>query len=276
MTLKKHDSKINGLPVLGNSDTMMDVIEKQSITDLIFAISGEMHTSLYSAILTAEEMGIEVTTMPVIYEELLGRVPISLLADDWVLRSFVDRAHASGSYELIKRLMDLLFAIVMFVFLILLFPIIALAIFIDDGLPILFRQMRVGKSGKLFNLYKFRSMRRDAEKDGIARFAVENDERATKMGKFLRKSHLDELPQLINVLRGDISLVGPRAERPELVETLEKKFLFIAPDYLLNLALRVGRKLIIDMHPILKRQLLNWNMIFITSCIAIFFWILLF
>jgi exopolysaccharide biosynthesis polyprenyl glycosylphosphotransferase len=224
--IKKHDSKINDLPVLGNSDTMMDVIEKQSITDLIFAISGEMHTSLYSAILTAEEMGIEVTTMPVIYEELLGRVPISLLADDWVLRSFVDRAHASGSYELIKRLMDLLFAIVMLVFLILLFPIIALAIFIDDGLPILFRQMRVGKSGRLFNLYKFRSMRRDAEKDGIARFAVENDERATKIGKILRKSHIDELPQLINVLRGDISLVGPRAERPELVETLEKEVPF--------------------------------------------------
>ena len=223
---KKQKAKISELPVLGSSNTLMAVIEKQYITDLIFAISGDMHDTLYSAILSAEELGIEVTTMPVVYEELLGRVPISLLADDWVLRSFVDRAHASGSYELAKRLMDFLGAIFGLIFLIPLFPILSLIIVIDDGFPIIFSQTRVGKSGKHFNLYKFRSMCRDAEKDGIARFAVENDERATRIGKFLRKSHIDELPQLINVLRGDISLVGPRAERPELVLSLEKEVPF--------------------------------------------------
>jgi len=223
---KKQKAKISELPVLGSSNTLMAVIEKQYITDLIFAISGDMHDTLYSAILSAEELGIEVTTMPVVYEELLGRVPISLLADDWVLRSFVDRAHASGSYELAKRLMDFLGAIFGLIFLIPLFPLLSLLIVIDDGFPIIFSQTRVGKSGKQFNLYKFRSMCRDAEKDGIARFAVENDERATRIGKFLRKSHIDELPQLINVLRGDISLVGPRAERPELVLSLEKEVPF--------------------------------------------------
>ena len=223
---KKQRTKISELPVLGSSNTLMAVIEKQNITDLIFAISGDMHDTLYSAILSAEELGIEVTTMPVVYEELLGRVPISLLADDWVLRSFVDRAHASGSYELVKRLMDFLGAIFGLFILIPLFPILSLLIVIDDGFPIIFSQTRVGKSGKHFDLYKFRSMCRDAEKDGIARFAVENDERATRIGKFLRKSHIDELPQLINVLRGDISLVGPRAERPELVLSLEKEVPF--------------------------------------------------
>ena len=96
---KKQGSSICGLPVLGSSETLLDVIDKQSVTDLIFAISGDLKGTLYSAILTAEEHGIEVTTMPVVYEELLGRVPISLVADDWVLRSFVDRAHASGSYD---------------------------------------------------------------------------------------------------------------------------------------------------------------------------------
>ncbi len=223
---KKLGIKISDLPVLGSSDQLLNVIKKQYITDLIFAISGDMHDSLYSAILSAEESGIEVTTMPVVYEELLGRVPISLLADDWVLRSFVDRAHASGSYELLKRLMDFLGALVGLIFLIPLFPLITLMIAIDDGFPIIFSQVRVGKSGKQFDLYKFRSMRRDAEKDGIARFAVENDERATRIGKFLRKSHIDELPQFFNVLRGDISLVGPRAERPELVQSLEKEVPF--------------------------------------------------
>lgn len=223
---KKRKTLINTLPVLGSSGTLLNVIEKQNITDLIFAISGDMHDTLYSAILTAEEQGVEVTTMPVIFEELLGRVPISLLADDWVLRSFVDRAHASGSYELAKRLMDFLGASVGLIFLIMLFPLISLLIVMDDGFPVIFSQTRVGKSGKHFNLYKFRSMRRDAEKDGIARFAIENDERATRIGKFLRKSHIDELPQLINVLRGDISLVGPRAERPELIQSLEKEVPF--------------------------------------------------
>ena len=222
----KKGATISGLPVLCGSDSLMKEIREQHVTDLIFSISGEMQDSLYSAILIAEEQGIEVTTMPVVYEELLGRVPISLLDDDWVLRSFVDRAHASGSYELVKRLLDFLGSVFGFIFLIPIFPIIALVVIIDDGFPILFKQVRVGKSGKKFYLYKFRSMRRDAEKDGIARFAVENDERVTRIGKFLRKSHIDELPQFINVIRGDISLVGPRAERPELVQQLEREVPF--------------------------------------------------
>jgi len=223
---KKQKKSFSGLKVIGNSAKLMEVITKEKVTDLIFAISGDMQPSLYSAILKAEENGVEVTTMPVSYEELLGRVPISLLDDDWILRSFVDRSHASGSYELAKRMMDLLGAIVGIFFLVLFFPIIALVIIVDDGFPIIFRQERVGRSGKTFNLLKFRSMRRDAEKDGIARFAVENDERATRTGKFLRRSHLDELPQFINVLKGDLSLVGPRAERPELVAKLQEEVPF--------------------------------------------------
>lgn len=223
---KKQGKSFSGLKVIGDSSYLMDIIREEKTTDLIFSISGEMQPGLYSAILKAEEMGIEVTTLPVAYEEILGRVPISLLDDDWILRSFVDRAHASGSYELGKRIMDLTGAILGLGLLAIFFPIIALVIILDDGFPILFRQERVGKSGKLFNLLKFRSMRRDAEWDGVARFAVENDERATRSGKFLRKSHLDELPQFLNVIKGDLSLVGPRAERPELVEQLQKEVPF--------------------------------------------------
>jgi exopolysaccharide biosynthesis polyprenyl glycosylphosphotransferase len=223
---KKFGKNFSGSKVVGDSDHLMEIIEKEKVTDLIFAISGDMQPGLYSAILKAEENGIEVTTMPVAYEDLLGRVPISLLDDDWILRTFVDRAHASGSYELGKRMMDLAGAFAGMILLAIFFPIIALVIIIDDGFPIIFRQARVGKSGKIFNLLKFRSMRRDAEQDGVARFAVENDERATRSGKFLRKSHLDELPQFLNVLKGDLSLVGPRAERPELVESLQKEVPF--------------------------------------------------
>lgn len=224
--VKKQGKRYSGIKVIGTNKKLIKIISKEKITDLIFAISGEMHASMYSAIIEAEEQGVEVTTMPVVFEELLGRVPITLLADDWILRSFVDRSHASGSYELTKRLMDLMGAIIGLFILTIFFPFIALTIIIDDGLPIFFRQRRVGRSGKEFDLLKFRSMRRDAEKDGIARFAVENDERATRSGKFLRKSHLDELPQFINILRGELSLVGPRAERPELVDKLQKEVPF--------------------------------------------------
>lgn len=222
----KRRKKIEGLSVLGNSTKLLDIIKEKQITDLIFSISGDMKPSLYSSIVAAKERGIEVTTMPVMYEEMLGRVPITLLADDWVLRSFVDRAHASGSYELFKRLFEVLVSIIGLLLLIPLFPIIALAILLDNGSPIIFRQERVGKNGKTFILYKFRSMYTDAEEDGVARLAVENDERATRVGKFLRKSHLDELPQFINVIKGDISLVGPRAERPEMIEKFEKEIPF--------------------------------------------------
>jgi len=217
----KGGKKIAGVPVLGNSKMLIDIVEQEQITDLIFAISGDMQPSMYSAILRAKEKGIDVTTMPVVYEEIIGRVPISLLADDWVLRSFVDRAHAPDSYELIKRLIDVVGSVFGLIFLAAIFPIISLIIIIDDGFPVLFKQIRVGKSGKEFKLIKFRSMQKDAEKDG-ARFAVEDDERVTGVGAFLRKSHLDEIPQFINVIKGDITIVGPRAERPEMIAELQR------------------------------------------------------
>jgi lipopolysaccharide/colanic/teichoic acid biosynthesis glycosyltransferase len=101
--------------------------------------------------------------------------------------------------------------------------IVALLIFIEDGRPILYRQRRVGLTGTAFTLYKFRSMRKDAEAAGEAVWAQTNDSRVTKLGGILRKYRFDELPQLINVLRGEMSFVGPRPERPEFVSELAKK-----------------------------------------------------
>jgi exopolysaccharide biosynthesis polyprenyl glycosylphosphotransferase len=232
----KIGKKIVGVQVLGSSKDIPKIVEKEHITDLIFSISGEMQKTMFSAILDAEEKGIEVTTMPAVYEDLMGRVPIALLEDDWILRSFVDRAHATESYELIKRLFDLVGSILGMVFLALVYPLIALIIFFDDGFPIFFKQVRVGKSGRRFTLYKFRSMNKDAEEDGIARFAVENDNRVLRVGKFLRRSHLDEIPQFINVIKGEMTLVGPRAERPEMIEDLQKDI----PFYRARLSVKPG------------------------------------
>ena len=223
---QKIGKNFEGLPVLGNSESLLKVIEKEHITDLIFSISGEMQAETFSAILDAKENGIEVTTMPVVYEELIGRVPIFLLEDDWILRSFVDHARSTSSYETLKRILDIFVASVGLIILIVLTPLIAFLILLDGGKPILYRQERVGISGKPFELLKFRTMRQDAEEDGKPRLAVEHDERVTRVGKFLRMSHLDELPQFINVIKGDISMVGPRAERPEFVDQLQKEIPF--------------------------------------------------
>jgi lipopolysaccharide/colanic/teichoic acid biosynthesis glycosyltransferase len=104
----------------------------------------------------------------------------------------------------------------------------AAAIWFETGLPILYRQKRVGESGRVFEIFKFRSMRVDAEKDGVAQWAKKNDDRVTRVGKLLRVMRIDELPQLINVLRGDMSFVGPRPERPPFVNELSRKVPFYA------------------------------------------------
>jgi exopolysaccharide biosynthesis polyprenyl glycosylphosphotransferase len=223
---KKIGTTLNELPIFGGSAQLLEIIKKDSISDLIFSISGEMKSEMSKAILAAEESGVVVTTMPVVYEELLGRVPINLLQDDWILRTFLDESHSSGSYEVIKRIMDIFFGLTGLIVTIILFPLISFFIVLDSGFPILFIQKRLGKSGKPFKLFKFRTMTQDAEKDGIARLAVENDERVTRIGRFLRKSRMDEFPQFFNLLRGDVSMVGPRAERPELVEKMQKKIPF--------------------------------------------------
>lgn len=223
---EKKGSMVENYPVLGGWDVLLKTIEEKHITDVVLAISQDVRPELFQALLQVEEMGVEIVTMPTMYERLLGRVPIFLLQSDWILRSFVDQAHASGLYELVKRLMDIVGGLIGTLVTLVVFPFIALAIVLDNGRPVLFTQNRLGLSGKQYTIIKFRTMRNNSENDGKARVTLENDERITRVGRFLRKSHLDELPQFINVLRGEMSLIGPRAERNELVEELQTKVPF--------------------------------------------------
>jgi lipopolysaccharide/colanic/teichoic acid biosynthesis glycosyltransferase len=153
---------------------------------------------------------------------MMYRVPILSLEADWILRTFVDQARGSGFFEVGKRIIDILGAIVGLFVLALIFPFILVMMLFDDGFPVFYGQTRSGRGGQPYEIIKFRTMRRDAEADGTPRWAQEGDTRATRVGRLLRKTHLDELPQFINVLRGEMSLVGPRAERPELVEVFQK------------------------------------------------------
>jgi exopolysaccharide biosynthesis polyprenyl glycosylphosphotransferase len=232
----KQGTHVAGIPVLSSIDSLLEVIDTQRVTDLVFAISGDMRPEIVETVLKAEEAGIEVHTMPAVYEEMQGRIPVQLLNSDWLLRSFLDEAHMGDFYEFAKRLIDILGALAGLAFFILTYPIISLAILVDSGSPIMYRQVRSGRNGRTYTIIKYRTMIQDAEKDGQPRLTAENDERITRLGNFLRKTHLDEFPQFINVIRGDMSLVGPRAERPEIINDLQRKI----PFYRARLLVRPG------------------------------------
>jgi exopolysaccharide biosynthesis polyprenyl glycosylphosphotransferase len=219
---EKQGIKLVGHNIMGGSDRLLDLVMEHRVSDIIVAISGEMKGRMFQALLDAQECGVEIIRMPKAYEELVGRVPIRLLEADWILRSFVDEARVSIFYELGKRLVDLLGGLVGSLILLLLLPFITLATLIDSGRPIFYSQIRSGRGAQPYKILKFRTMRQDAEADGKPQWAKEDDERATRVGRLLRKTHIDELPQFLNVLRGEMSLVGPRAERPELVEMFQK------------------------------------------------------
>lgn len=219
-------TKVNGVEILGNTQDLLRLIEEHEVSDLILAIMGEMRDDTFQAILTAQEGGITLTSMSDTYEEILGRVPINLLEADWVIRSFVQKVDAGTIYRFAKRLLDIFGAIIGIVILILLFPFVALFMLIDSGLPIIYRQERLGRGGNPYIIYKFRTMRQDAERDGEVQVTSKKDPRITRVGSFLRKTHLDELPQFVNVLQGSMSLVGPRSERAELVSVFQKEIPF--------------------------------------------------
>lgn len=148
----------------------------------------------------------------------------------------VRRAFKSPFYMISKRAFDFTASLLALIILSPVYLSVSLAVKLSDGGPVLYKQTRLTKDGKEFKVLKFRSMRVDAEKDGIARLASENDDRITPVGKFIRACRLDELPQLINILRGDMSIVGPRPERPEIAEQYEKEM----PAFSLRLQVKAG------------------------------------
>jgi lipopolysaccharide/colanic/teichoic acid biosynthesis glycosyltransferase len=170
--------------------------------------------------------------LPNFYEAVMRKVPLADLEETWFLENIEG---AAQFYDPLKRAWELLAALVIGIILIPVEALIALLVLVTSRGPVIYRQIRVGKNGKDFTLYKFRTMKVDAEKDGV-QWATKGDPRATAIGKFLRASHLDELPQLVNVIRGELSFVGPRPERPEWVKKLEAQI----PYYETRLLIKPG------------------------------------
>jgi exopolysaccharide biosynthesis polyprenyl glycosylphosphotransferase len=223
---EKIGTLLEGFRVFAGSDHLLELIEELNISDVIVSITGEMRGQTFQTVLDAQERGVEVTRMRTIYEELLGRVPIHHLESDWVIRSFIDEARASGFYQLAARALDILSALIGLTIFLIMLPILALAILLDDGSPIFYTQTRLGKGASIFEMLKLRTMIKNAEADGKAQVAEEHDPRVTRVGNFLRRSRLDEFPQFWNVLRGEMAMVGPRAERAELVQKYQKQIPF--------------------------------------------------
>jgi exopolysaccharide biosynthesis polyprenyl glycosylphosphotransferase len=165
-----------------------------------------------------------------LYEEVFGRVPLSVMSDTWIALNVSN--YANTIYDGIKRLVDLVLGFIAFIASLIFYPFIALAIKLDDGGEVVISMPRVGEGGRVFDFYKFRSMSgNDKGQYGIGGTTTL---RVTRVGKFLRASHLDELPQFMNILKGDLSFVGPRPETPHLVEVYEKEIPYYSVRHLIK------------------------------------------
>lgn len=207
------------------SECLPTLAKRYRVNEIIVAVKEQRGGTLpLEALLDCRISGMRVYDLPAFYERLKGEVPVDMLKASWLIygQGFAqDKARAVS-----KRLFDIVSALVL---LLLTWPIMLLAaaaIAIESGFPVIFRQARVGQGGRTFMCLKFRSMVVDAEADGVAQWARAGDARITWVGRFIRKTRIDELPQLFNVLRGDMSLVGPRPERPTFVDTLKEEIRF--------------------------------------------------
>ncbi len=212
-----------GRPILGNTGELGRLVQVHRISRIVVAMENMRGGLPTRDLVRLRTQGIEVEDAHSALAALTGRVWLSAVRPSWFV--FSDGFRRSTSTLMIKRAIDLALGIVGLVITMPLLAAIAVAIRLDSTGPVFYRQLRVGLAGKLFHMRKFRSMRTDAEENG-AQWAEANDIRSTRVGRWLRRYRLDELPQFINVIRGEMSFVGPRPERPHFVEELRESIPF--------------------------------------------------
>ncbi len=205
--------------VLGDPARMDRIIEQHGVDKVVVAITERRGEYPVKELLTLRVKGCQVVEWPVFFEKLSGRIPIDNLAPSFFI--FNDGFRKSRILLSIRRVVSAVAAAVLLVLLLPVLLVVAILIMLDSPGPAIYSQVRVGRNNKPIRIYKFRSMRNDAEKNGDAVWAAENDPRITRVGRFLRKTRIDELPQLYNILIGELEFVGPRPERPEFVEKLQ-------------------------------------------------------
>jgi exopolysaccharide biosynthesis polyprenyl glycosylphosphotransferase len=221
-------TEVEGVPVLGGGETLVSLAQELKVDEVILAITHRhaITDDLFNALLRCRELGLQVTNMSVLYERLLRRVPVELVGRDLHMVVPMEETAAKRLYRVAKHGLDILSALVGLPVLGILLPLIALGNALTSPGPLFYRQRRVGKGGRCFEMFKLRSMVPDAEQGTGAVWAYRDDDRITPLGRILRRTRLDELPQFINVLRGEMSLIGPRPERPEFVGILAQDIPF--------------------------------------------------
>jgi sugar transferase (PEP-CTERM system associated) len=211
---------------------LMEVVNQEKLEKIVVSLSERRGTLPVRDILSCKLSGIEVVDAPSFYEQMTGKLFLEDMRPSWLI--FSDGFRMGSAMRLYKRFFDITAASIGLLITLPLLPLLALAIRLDSRGPVFFRQTRIGMREKLFELIKFRTMRQDAESETGAVWAQKDDKRVTRVGKVLRKIRLDELPQLWNVLKGDMSLIGPRPERPEFVEKLKKIIPFYSERHFLK------------------------------------------
>lgn len=214
----------NYIPKLGEFSELLEVIKNNNIEEVIIAIETVEHKRLSEILTVIENRQVTIWGIPDLYDFLSGMVKTNTIYGSPLIK--ISNGLMPGWQENTKRLLDVFLSLIASIILLPVFVTLAILIKTSSKGPVLYKQERIGRFGKPFNIYKLRSMVSGAE-NGTPALSSENDERITKIGKFMRKTHLDEIPQFYNVIIGDMSLVGPRPERQYYIDQIVKK----APHY---------------------------------------------
>lgn len=216
---------------LGPITTLLSQLRMHGVTDLVVGDGAARESHVMDWMVPCLQQGCRVTSEAIFYEKATGQILVDEITPSWFL--FADLKVHCRQQATLKRMMDLFTAAVGICLSAPLWPLIALVVKLGDGGPVFYSQDRVGQNGRIFRLYKFRTMRPDAE-NGKSIWCSPQDPRVTRVGRFLRRSRLDELPQLYNVLIGQMSIVGPRPERPDIVCDLHTQIPFYAERHLVK------------------------------------------
>lgn len=213
--------------ILSDRTPLLSLVYKYGVDEVVVGVRDRRNGKLsMPQLLECKLEGVTVTDLSSFFERETGRVQLDCLNPSWMVFSDGFRR---GSYKsMAKRAFDIAVSMILLVLTLPIMIVTSLLIYLESGGPIFYRQERVGECGHLFNVLKFRSMRQDAEKSGAPQWAKKNDDRVTRVGRVIRLLRIDELPQIFNVLRGEMSFVGPRPERPHFVKDLSKQI----PHYL--------------------------------------------
>ena len=221
--------EINGRSVLGTCDDLPDVIARRKVDEVLVALPMRAHGRIRQIVQDLEEMHVRIRLVPDVFSMVRGRAAAE---DMWGIPLISVRAPViTGFDRVVKRVFDLALATLTLIVMAPVMAVVAVAVYLETGLPVIFAQQRVGENGRLFTIYKFRTMRPSADRAGDGAnhkesgtgdgYKPSRDPRVTRLGRFLRRTSLDELPQLLNVLKGEMSLVGPRPELPWVVAKYE-------------------------------------------------------